>query len=257
MQEETMDRVKRLEELLFENEDIITNVVQLGERNLVIKPQSLAIYGDTRADSFILGSEGDNPKLGIGKILDNFDGTASDWESTTLTIVNDSSTVLVGTQSLRLTWSSSGTHKITTTKSFGDLSSFVGVSSGLPTQGTIGLWVNISNPNAITEIKIRIGSSSSDYVEKSGSIYASSELGYSYSDFTGWLYHTFNLNTATVIGDPNWAAISFVEIEFTTTSTSDSIYLDYLTISSSNEIGLNGLGERNMPSVVLYTINYS
>lgn len=138
---------------------------------------------------------------------------------------------------------------ITSAQSFGDLSSYTGQNTGTPSQGTAGLWVN-NNYSIISTVKLKLGSDSSNYAYYTGSIYDPGSYGFTWQN--GWTYLTFDLDVPdSVTGTPDWTACDYAVIEITFTNVG-VIYLDYLTISKSNYIGLNGLGSRTM-----YKLGYS
>lgn len=255
MQEESIDRIKRLEELSFENSDIVTELAQVGNANQVIKPYTFTVYVQSAGDSFLLG----HPENGIlgpsrGTYLDRFNGTAANWTSGSLTISNDTIIYIEGGESVQLDWVASGSHLLTSTQSYGDLSSYTGVASGLPSQGTIGLWLNQPVASSISGVQLRIGSSASDYIQQNASIYDSA-YGYAFST-ANWIYLTFDLDTASVTGTPDWTAVDYTRIDITAVTGTGTIYLDYFTISQSNVIGLNGLGGRLCDQLVAFTQSY-
>jgi len=238
-------RIKKREEEELRDSDKVINLVKLNadvESNTVMAKA----YLTNICDSFILGSALDNSKLGMGEILDKFD--SNNWTSSDLTLALDNTTVLVGTNSLKLTFTSSGNKTLSTTNSFGDLSDYVGVSSGTATKGTIGLWVH-NNSRTINSVKLKIGSDISNYMYYTGAIYDPDSFGFDWQD--NWTYLTFDLdNPDSSTGTIDWTSVSYAQIEINIADTTGTIYIDYLTISKSNQIGLNGLGKRTMQKVI-------
>lgn len=146
--------------------------------------------------------------------------------------------VLVGSKSLRIVASASP-FSIMNTTNWGNLSAYTGQNSGHPTTGTIGLWVYLQ-AGEITTITLTIGSSASNCVDVAGvKTYTDS-----FDTQDGWNYFVFRLKDHTnVVGTPDWTATDYTKIAFTS-STTPTCVIDYLTIGTGDEIGLNGLGER-------------
>ena len=244
------DRIRRLEEDTSEVTDILNHVISVDR---IFKPRRryMKLQRDKIFDSFIFGHFV-NGKLGMGSILENFEtGAAANWTSSAgVTDSDDATTVQVGSGSLKLIFSGTGSQTITTTQSFGDVSARTGVASGTPSKGTCGVWWNSPNTTGITAIKLRIGSGASDYIECTGKEYGSVD-GYinwgslAFGLRTGWNYYLFDLDSPdSTTGTPDWTACDYARFEFTVASTHTG-YLDYFTISESNFIGLNGLGDRS------------
>ena len=85
-------------------------------------------------DSFILGHP-ENGKVGWGTILDELEtSVVANWTGSGFT-VSAGSTARVGSGSMQLDYSGIATKTVTTSQSFGDISAWTGVGSGLPTQG--------------------------------------------------------------------------------------------------------------------------
>lgn len=168
----------------------------------------------------------------------------------------DSSEVstLYNSGSGQVVFSSTPGYDLTSTQSFGDISTETGAASGTPSQGTIGLWVYSPNTTLMTSVTLQIGSSSSDYVEMSGKEYTSVE---SYSDWAslsfalneGWNYYMFDLDGGSVTGTPDWTSVDYAKISLGGYDSS-TFYVDYFTVSASNYIGLNGLGDRRSSASV-------
>jgi len=203
-------------------------------------------------DSFSVGHYV-NGLLGQGQILDNFESSNSgNWSGTGITIGDEAVTVQVGAGSMSVAWTqSSGAATFLSTQSLGDLSTETGAASGTPAKGTIGVWWNSANTTDITALKIRIGSSASDYIECSAREYRTVD-GYinwgslAFGLYAGQNYYMFDLdNPDTSAGTPDWTAVDYVRFELTVAAAS-SATMDYLTISKSNYIGLNGLGDRSI-----------
>lgn len=248
----TLDRMKRLEEEQSKNDDILIQIIDL-EREFRPRRRYFRLLNITKIfDSFILGHPV-NGLLGVGTILDNFEtGAAANWTSGVSVVDADNAvTFLVGSGSLAVTFSATGSRTLETAQSFGNVSAYTGIGSGTPTQGTCGVWWNSPNITAITAIRLRIGSSASDYIEMQGREYRTVD-GYnnwgtlSFGLFSGWNYYLFDLNNPdSTVGTPDWTACDYARFEWTVASNHTG-YLDYFTISSSNFIGLNGLGDRSI-----------
>jgi len=234
-------RLKRLENLLSGDYEVL-NASRGLFHTIEVKRDSMTYDYYCICDSFILGHP-TNGLIGMGEILEDFEsGFTANWSTSNCSIAEETTEYLTGVMSCKIT--PTDNCSITTTQSFGDLSSYTGESSGTPSQGTIGLWVN-NNTSTISEVRLKIGSSSTDYAYYTGVIYRSTEDGFGWQD--DWTYLTFDLDVAeSVVGTPDWTAVDYAVIEIDLTTINGDIYIDYLTISESDVIGLNGLGYRSM-----------
>ena len=108
--------------------------------------------------------------------------------------------------------------------------------------------------NSVSEIKLKIGTDSSNYALITAETYAQRNgLNSSFSLQNGLNYLLFDLQSASIVGTINWENINYTELDLTIVSAGE-ITFDYLTASKSNDIGLNGLGDRNTNwSSELYT----
>jgi len=235
-------RIKRLENLLSGDYEVL-NASRNFNHTLNVSITSATYQEECINDSFILGHPV-NGLIGMGIILDDFEsGWTGNWIGSGFTLSNDTTNYLTGSQSGTLAFVSSGTKTITSSQSYGDLSTYTGVSTGTPSQGTIGLWLK-NGANTITSVKLKIGSDSSNYAYYTGSIYQNA-LSFTWQGTTTFTYLTFDLNVPdSVTGTPNWADCDYTVIEIVVSNSSGTLNIDYLTISSSNYIGLNGLGSR-------------
>lgn len=247
------DQMKKINDILNtlnKNQDILISAKDL-DREIKHERRYALRYKYKIFDSFILGHY-INSLLGQGIILDNFDSSnPGNWSvNAGGTIANDAVTVRVNTGSLKLTWTGPDTYDITRTgASFGDLSSYTGASSGAPTKGTIGIWLYSDEP--LTAITLFIGSGASDFYEYVGREYRTVS-GYTdfanltFDKYDGWNYYLFDLDDPEdTTGTPDWTDTDYCIISIPVISTG-ILYLDYLTISKSNFIGLNGLGYRGL-----------
>lgn len=248
----TLDRIKRLEEEQSKNDDILIQIVDLT-RDFRPRRRYFQVLSKAKIfDSFIIGHSV-NGLLGMGTILDNFEtGAAANWTSgASVSDADNAVTVRVASGSLAVTFSATGSRTLETSQSFGDISSYTGAASGTPVQGTCGVWWNSPNATAISAITLQLGSSASDYIECVGREYRTVD-GYSnwgslvFGLNTGWNYYLFDLDSpSSTVGTPLWTACDYARFEWTVASTHTG-YLDYFTVSSSNYIGLNGLGDRSL-----------
>lgn len=133
-------------------------------------------------------------------------------------------------------------------------STAMGVSSGTPIQGTAGVWFYSSAADLFSNLKIRIGSSSTDYKEYSAQTWQQRN-GFAGSFQVESQTRTLVLfdldNPSATSGSVDWTAIDFIQIrgEF---STSGSITFDYLTVSKNNSISATGYGDRRSGQVLIY-----
>ncbi len=192
-------------------------------------------------DSFILGHPGDNSVLGRGTNIETFETTPPSWTPTNASVARSAVQARTGTYSMLVTPSAASV-TLLTTQSFGDLSAYL-----TDTTGVVGIWVYVSTTSDITAMTLRIGSSSSDYVEVSGRVF-------SQSGFTllvaGWNYVIFRLSTGAVTGTPNWTAVDYERLVITCSGSLTPFYLDYNTVGDGDTIANNGLGYRTMDLTV-------
>ncbi len=88
-----------------------------------------------------------------------------------------------------------------------DISGFVGALSGAPTKGRLMGWFKTSDQSKITTLKIRVGSSASDYAEFTFTLRAT----------TDWQYHDLPFTGATIVGTPDWTATDAAKLVITET----------------------------------------
>jgi len=245
-----MEKTERLLAGLNKNQDIIITLLDIS-KNIVITKSPLQVIRYKLCDTFKLDHY-ENGLLDQGEILDNMTtGSAANWSGTNFTVTDTSEQEIQETGSVKLVWAGGAdTGYLASTNNYGDISEFTGATSGSPTKGTIGLWVYVSTATDITNITLRIGSSDSNYTEVGAKAYAS-VIGYSnWSDLTftmqtGWNYLLFDLDGGTETGAPDWENCDYTRLEFALAGDT-TFYMDYFTVSKSNYIGLNGLGERLM-----------
>lgn len=133
----------------------------------------------------------------------------------------DTSTFLELTASAVLAWTHSGTTATWTGAiTSKDVSDLTGASSGTPTKGKIALWVNAPDLTKFSTLKVRVGSSSSNYMEYDLTPTTS-------GDFT---YLSANMKSGTKTGTPNWTALTYARIQVTESATS-SIRVNGLRIN--------------------------
>lgn len=100
----------------------------------------------------------------------------------------------------------------------------------------------------ITQVKLQIGSSSGNYKEYIGTEIRGSGIQ------GGRNYLLFDLdNPSASVGTANWTTVAYKKLLFTSSLSSGECWVDYLTISKSNSIGLNGLGYRYIDDATEYT----
>lgn len=87
--------------------------------------------------------------------------------------------------------------------------------------GTIFLWVYIpTNSVTCTSVPLRFGSDASDYITGTATMQAD---GTAFQN--GWNQVSYNLNSMTTVGSPNFTAMNYLNIGFTqTTSTQPQVY---------------------------------
>jgi hypothetical protein len=95
------------------------------------------------------------------------------------------------------TWEADG---LPTTR---DVSSILGVTSGNPTKGRLNIWLDTVDLSVITDIRVRFGSSSTDYIEVIiDNLKAGGNL----------VYYSEKLGTNIAVGTPDWTAVDYAQI---------------------------------------------
>ena len=246
------ERIHRLERELISEGTILTEIKQITFP-LSVSPDQLVVREEYINDTFIL-DHAINSVLWDGtqtSLVDDFEVSANWVEgsgSVSLTIADNAvvGEYWVGTQGVKATWvATSGTGVMENTDSQGDLRHVVGVTSGTPTKGTGGVWVYAPEGADISELRLRIGSSSVAYREYIGQTYkqiSGYEGSFSIENTTRTLV-LFDLdNPDASAGTPDWTAIDFVQLRFVIASAGNMTF-DYLTVSASNSISATGLME--------------
>lgn len=128
-----------------------------------------------------------------------------------------------------------GTAIFTAATTSRNLSQFTGVNSGTPTKGSLMLWIKPTDYTKITNIKVRIGSSATDYAE----------VTFTGFDVNDWDYKSADLDTATIVGTPDWTAQDYAQIRITQTATS-SVRLNGLRVNAQGSFTLNNVDSTNL-----------
>jgi len=216
-------------------------------------------------DSFILGHPV-NGLLGMGKIVDNMEALGNWAKGGTCTArAIDNTHFIVGANAMQVTWVGDG---ITTayirdsTTAQGNWQAYTGVAAGTPTQGTFGFWVWIATADIadfdLASKGVSLGSGEFHRQRCDCRVYSS---GTTYGNETytlqnGWNYILCDLTSGDTIGNPDWTNVDWIQIYWGTPSGNGDAWIDYLTISESNFIGLNGLGDRRSDWVTIKNGEY-
>jgi hypothetical protein len=249
---ETIDERLKIIEGNTDFNDILRQTISIN-KEITVSRDSFELEQRKICDSFIAN----HPVNGLtsqGIILDAFEsGNSANWSGDDLVVSDESTITKQGSGSMKLVYDSSigyTTCALFSAQDYGDLSEYTGVSSGTPTQGTIGLWLYVADPDDVTELFFNIGSSSTDNITYLGRSYSSVNGYNNFGSLTlslqaGWNYILFDLDNPEILnGTPDWTSVDFSAFGMTAQDT--TVYLDYLTISKSNYIGLNGAGYRYM-----------
>jgi len=243
IENDLQSRISKLENQLSGDYNLLADYATFDHSIKFIR-DTLVVSQNLVCDSFILGHPEDNGKIGYGIKLDDFTTNfLVNWTGSGFNLSEEAVIVLVGAKSGQLDYVAAGTHSITSTQTFGDVSTYTGTNSGTPSKGTAGVWIN-NDTSTITEVKLKLGSGASDYAYYTATIYGA-DLGADWQD--DWTYLLFDLDDPDAVeGTPDWTACDYAVIEITLSSVAGTIYIDYFTISQSNLIALNGLGSRSM-----------
>lgn len=143
----------------------------------------------------------------------------------------DSADFMEGNSSGVFSWTFSGGQAIwSATPTSMDLSQFTGISSGMPTAGELSLWAKTSDFADITTLKIRIGSSSSDYIECTLDL----------QDTTDWGFAMAKLVNGTMTGTPDWTAADYAAIVVNETA-SGVIRINGIRLSQNGSFTMFGI----------------
>lgn len=102
-----------------------------------------------------------------------------------------------------------------------DVSDLVGAASGQPTKGSLMGWVQTDDYDKISSVKIRIGSSATDYIE----------VPLPLDNITDWQYFNVNIASLTPTGTPTWTALDYIQLVINETA-SGSVRLNGLRINA-------------------------
>ena len=244
------ERLHRLERELISEGTVLTELFRT-EYSLEVKPSQLVITQEFINDSFILDHAVNSIMYDSDEtiILNDFED-ATDWKedtgsiSLTETIDNNTNHFWIGSQGLNYQWTdTSGTAIIFNSGAVGDVT---GVTGAGVTKGTMGVWVYVSGANYISGVSARIGTNSSNYAEYIGQTYAQRQSLDSFFNvpINRRTLVLFDASSAdAVLGIPNPFNINFIQFRISVSGAS-SVTFDYNTISTSNDLSLNGLGER-------------
>lgn len=122
-----------------------------------------------------------------------------------------------------------GTARWSATPVSRDLSQFFGVTSGLPTRGNVMSWFKVASFTGVTAVKVRIGSSASDFLELTFTLDTTK---------TDWQYAAVAASKGVVTGTPDWTAADYAQLVVTMTSGSGSIRWNGLRVNAEGSFTL-------------------
>jgi len=173
--------------------------------NTTIDNLSYANNGAIQAE-WIESGDGNNPTIDLSSFIESISSGVFGWTN------------------------AGGTATFAATPTSKDISGFVGASAGSPTQGLLMSWFKTSSQAAITTLKIRLGSDSTNYAEFTISL----------SSSTDWQYHSKRFNQATIVGNPNWTAVDYAAIVITETATG-TVRWNGLRVNAEKSFTLNNV----------------
>ena len=128
----------------------------------------------------------------------------------------DTADFVQGTSSVQFSWTyAAGTATFSATPASSDYSDLTGASSGAPAEGNVSFWYKRTTATGIANIKIRVGSDSSNYTEMTFIPEADTDRH----------FISLTLSGGTETGTPVWTALDYLAIRITET-TSSSIQID-------------------------------
>ena len=254
--QDIFNRLNALEEADKGDRDVLARLLSFSENlNLTDDPENnLTADGMLMNDSFVLGDliNGVVYDADETAILEDFESAAT-WSNfgLTQTLSNDSTTghYWVGTQGLKSTWTeTSGLGRLWKNIPSVDLSPITGVASGYPSGGTVGLWIYVEGTTPpVSYVQVLIGNDSSNWIQYECESYAQRQgfdVSFDLVLHDGLNYLLFDLNSpGGSMGTVDWTTIDYIKLHWGATA-AGVITFDYLTASKSDNIGLNGLGDR-------------
>lgn len=104
-----------------------------------------------------------------------------------------------------------------------NLQSFVGVASGTPTKGYLGFWYRCADYTKVTNFKVRVGSSSSDYLEFT--VVPTSNTA---------TFADLRFIDATKTGTPVWTATDYIAVVVTETASSSIAFAGFRVLEDQH-----------------------
>lgn len=198
-----------------------------GKKIIDIRPQVNRLTGDNSSQTFIEDFDRDKEeqkfsvefdeatkfiryKNSVGNSIIINETATTNWTAGTgvSNIAEDTILFAEGNSSLRFD-ASSGTNLLTWAGTAVDISAHT-------QKGSFFMWVYYPDSSLITSLKLRIGSSSANYYEITGSIHFGSIR-------SGWNLYRFDWNGATDAGTTDEANTDYARFELTTTSADTDI----------------------------------
>ena len=96
----------------------------------------------------------------------------------------------------------------------GNVSDITGIASGTPNKGLVCFWYKQADYTVVNDIKVKVGSDSSNYTE----------ITFTPSQNNDWNYARLELIDGTVTGTPDWTAFDYSAITVTETASSNIIF---------------------------------
>jgi len=256
----------------YGKKDETTPVFKYTQELLKIKGGPTAVDVRANMDSFVIGHT-INGLIGMGQLLDSME-VVGNWAvgGSFNARAADNTHIKELLNSIKVDWKSQAEGTLTdAVTNHGNLAAFTGVNNGTPSQGTVGAWVWVGDRDYFSggydaQFTLRFGSGVADYAEYSSinfydrfknDIYGwIAEADYSVADggvvvrsydnmYDNWNYLLFDLDDPdSVTGVPDWTATDYIQFRATTANAAGSFWVDYVTISGSDYIALNGIGDR-------------
>ena len=130
-------------------------------------------------------------------------------------------------------WTNSGgAATFSATPASQNIADLTGAATGAPASGVVAFWYKQADNTAVTDIRVRIGSDSSNFTEVTLTPAANNS----------WNYARLNLADGAETGTPNWKAVDYAAIVVNETASS-SVKIDGLRVNATNSFTFDNVSD--------------